>query len=194
MNCHLDLTAVGYRERRLLGCRSLEPIKGFPDPLLVFRTPPQHFAETAIGVAGIPATIKEEKLAGIILVPSAPSTLVFRAPTRKRIDLTLDDLLAWDRFEMVLPDLETVAAPYDLAVASAGDARFTRIEMPWGIDLTPLGRYGRPAQSPVAGASTPNFLWEHSSDQLVSGDWVELWSTGLRNSDRPGRSAGFRGT
>ena len=67
---------------------------------------------------------------------------------------------------MVLPDLETVAAPYDLAVASAGDARFTRIEMPWGIDLTPLGRYGRPAQSPVAGASTPNFLsGEHSSDQ-----------------------------
>ena len=61
---------------------------------------------------------------------------------------------------------------------------FTRIEMPWGIYLTPLGSYGKAQATRGEGVATltQSFLWEHSTKPNVSGKWAELWSTALQNS------------
>lgn len=177
-----DLTAVGYREVRFLRHRHLELVKGFRDPKLIFRLPPQHFAETAIGVTTIPATLPNSVLALISLVPSRLSSIVFRVPDRKRIDLKLEELLAWNAFELVRPDLNSVSAPYDLTIPDTAEQSFTRIEMPWGIDLTPLGSYGKPTGDPAGNMLVPpSFAWEHSTEPIVSGDWIELWTTALKN-------------
>jgi hypothetical protein len=83
----LQLTAIGYRETRFVGTRHLERVQGFRDPLLVFRLAPQNYAETAIGVQRVPATLPDKVLSSISLFPSRPSKLVFRVPRRERIDL-----------------------------------------------------------------------------------------------------------
>src|ERR1700732_2310251 len=41
----LELTAIGYQETKHWGSRYLEPDKQFSFPHLIFRFPPQHFAE-----------------------------------------------------------------------------------------------------------------------------------------------------
>ncbi len=77
---YVELLAIGYRERNVLGRRFLQRIAEARDAFLVFTMPPQHFIETAIPVAGIPASMAEAKLSTIALLPSQPSTLVFRVP------------------------------------------------------------------------------------------------------------------
>jgi hypothetical protein len=183
---YLELTAFGYRERRFLGRRCLQRIPGASDSLLVFTIAPQHYAETAIAVSGIPAMFDESVLSSISLLPSATQrTLVFRFPNRDEIELTLEALLDWRTFELVLPDVGKLGAPYDLAVRGDDDRPFTRIEMPWGIDLTPDGRYGEAARDVATGGSPPpSFLWQTPPAPSVVGDWTELWTTVLRNSYR----------
>lgn len=182
----LELTAIGYREHRFLGVRHLEQVRGFEDPCLVFRLPPQHFAETAIGVQRVPATLSEKVLSTISLFPSRPSRLVFRVPHRERLKLNFTELLDWRDFELVLPNLDRVGAPYDLDVQDNDEHPFTRIEMPWGVYLTPMGSYGKATSSKIGleGNVARSFLWEHSLEPIVSGEWVELWSTVLQNSFR----------
>lgn len=179
-----EVRAVGYQEVGSFRRRRLERIKGFANPLLVFKLPPQHFAETVIGVSRLPLTLPENVLSAITLYPSRPSTLVFRVPDRQRIELNLDELLAWDTFELVLPDLNRAGSLYDLDVPDIDGQPFTRIEMPWGIDLTPLGVYGMPAAG-IEANPVASFLWKHSIEPISSGDWTELWTTALQNSQRP---------
>ena len=105
----LELEAFGYRETAFLGSRYLERVKEYRlPPQLVFTFPPQHFAETAIGVKSLPATLPEKVLSTISLFPSRPSKLIFRVSDRDRLKLTLDDLLDWQNFELILPNLDGV--------------------------------------------------------------------------------------
>jgi hypothetical protein len=184
----LLLTAVGYREVRSLGFRWLERAKGFVDPRLIFTFPPQHFAETAIGVRLIPGVIKNADLETISLLPSEPSVVVFRT-RQQRIGLTIPELLAWADFDLVLPDLDQAAQRYDLEVARSDDLKATtRIELPWGIDLTPIGKYGKRPSATGAAASIPpvqQFVWQHPISARRKGQWTELWATALRNADQP---------
>jgi hypothetical protein len=182
---YLELQAFGYREIRFLGHRLLERLKGTPNPLLVFTLPPQHFAETAIDVRLIPSVVSEQTLDTITLLPSEPSILVFRVPDRDRIDLTLSQLLAWSTFALVLPNLDA-QTPYELSLERDPAKPVTRIELPWGIELTPLGEYGPPPAASLellaASEPPPRFVWEPSVRPAGTGEWTELWTTALRNS------------
>jgi hypothetical protein len=63
--------------------------------------------------------------------------VVFRISSRRRIPLRLENLLAWQEFELVLPDLESAGQKYDLEIPRSQSGLTTRIEMPWGIELSP---------------------------------------------------------
>lgn len=173
----LELTAIGYRETKVLGVRNLEPLKGFEDPCLVFTFPPQHFAEFTIGVQRIPTSLPDKELSRISLFPSRPSRLVFRVPQRKKLRLDLKKILDWKTFELVLPDLDHLGADYDLDVPANEIHPFTRVEIPWGIYLTPIGSYGKARND-----GGQSFQWEHAAGPITSGPWTELWSTALENS------------
>ena len=175
----LELTAVGYRETQFPH-RSLRPVKGFKDPYLVFTLPAQHFAETTLNVSKLPTSVSDESLSAIALVPSMKARLVFKPVREKNIRLTLEELLAWQNLLLVSPDLDTVGAKYDLGVADDAAHPFTRIEMPWGIELAPLGIYVSAADT-SAKKQLQHFRWEHSIDPKVSDGWAELWSTALEN-------------
>ena len=180
----LTVTAIGYRESASGGKRLLEPIKSEDECRLVFTLPPQHYAETAIGVKTIPAKIEEAILSSIALLPSRPSVLVFKVPRNYRLLLTLPSLLAWKDFELLLPDLDRTGSLYDLEIPEEALPRYTRIEMPWGIDLNPLGRYG--SSDPAGDVDHPatSFLWDHEIREQP-GEWKELWNTAVRNSQSP---------
>jgi hypothetical protein len=53
--------------------------------------------------------------------------------------------------------------------------------MPWGVDLIPVGSYG-PAT--ISDRNTARFLWAHSTEPNLSGNWAELWTTMLQNVQR----------
>ena len=169
----LELTTVGFREVRLLGFRWLQPIHGIEHPLLIFNFPPQHFAETTIPTAKIPAFVEEAQIATISLLPSRDSQIIFRVPKQERICLDVRDLLDWSAFDLVLPNLDDPALAYVLDVPRDENNPTTRIELPWGIELTPLGMDGA--------------CWQHPLTPNRSGEWIELWSTALRGpfSDEP---------
>ena len=76
----LELEARGFREQRCFGRRWLRKVPGHRDPQLIFRIPPQHFAETAIPVCIIPEVLLESALERIELTSSVPGNLVFRIP------------------------------------------------------------------------------------------------------------------
>lgn len=181
-NVYLQLTAVGYREKRFFGRRCLVPLEDEPNPRLVFTFPPQHFAETAVGVSGIPAVMPESDLNTITLQPSEPSFVVLRDPKRREIKLSLEDLLDWRRLETVLPETDLAGQDvltqpkYELEVDPAKSAVATRIEMPWGVELTP-------ARPPGGRISTGN-LWQHPIAPQMAGSWALMWSTAL--SGKPG--------
>ncbi len=166
----VELVAVGFREFDRLGRRQLRPVEGHPQPLFIFTFAPQHFAETAIATTTIPPVFGEDQLGKIELLASKPSRLVFRVPARwYRLDL--GTLLDWTDFELVLPDLDQVAARYDLDFVEPADRPVTRVEMPWGIELTPLEK--------KAGEEAIPHRWHHTLDPQTSGHWNVLWTTSL---------------
>ena len=175
----IKLTARGFSEKCGFGYRYLERLECEVEPLLVFTFPPQHYAETAIAVGKIPEVMSEEKLEKVILLPSSPAQIVFRVTGQDRINLRLEDLLAWERFQLVLPKLESFNSQYELDVKDNPEHPFTRIEMPRGVELTPLGRYGHRL---VEHDSGPQFYWQHSTLPVKIGDWAVLWTTVLQNA------------
>jgi hypothetical protein len=168
---YIRLTAVGFRENRFLGCRSLVPTGGKSDQYLVFTLPPQHFAETAIGVTEIPTVFTEDQLRTIQLTPSAPSDIVFRVKNPRHIKLTLSELLDWQQFTLVLPDLRGSAEFYDLDVPDSTSAPFTRLEIPWGINL-----------SPATDKADSAFTFTRTTEIRSSDSWLELWTTSLAHT------------
>jgi len=172
----LRVTAVGYTESRAQ--RILAPRSAASSRFLVFTLPPQHFAETALTPTEIPVSFDETALQNIKLLPSAPSRLVFRVPHRRALRLTADDLLAWHHFELVLPDLQTTGQKYDLEVDESGPVPSTRVEIPWGIQLSP------------ASDTAPRSSYTFTDPLLVrtEGQWAELWTTGL-TTKRPSGAA-----
>jgi hypothetical protein len=152
-------------------------VKNFPDPRLSFSLPPQHFAETAIGARQIPSHLPESVLANLALVPSKESSLVFRDDKRRTIHLTVAELLSWGNFELMLPDLNRVGSLYDLEIPRETLPRFTRIEMPWGVDLTPIA-----VRRSITSKSEDRFVWDHNLIPTQD-EWTELWSSVLRNAD-----------
>ena len=173
----LSLTAIGYKESRAHGQRYLRPVKNFTDSRLSFSLPPQHFAETAIGARQIPSHLPESVLTNLALVPSKESILVFRDGKRRTIHLTVAELLSWGNFELMLPDLNRVGSLYDLEIPRATLPLFTRIEMPWGIDLTPIA-----ARRSITSNLKDRFVWDHNLIPTQD-EWTELWSSALRNAD-----------
>ena len=171
----IELTARGYKESRFLGYRWLEPVSGFADPRLIFRFPPQHLAESAI--QNIPASLTESQLAQLSVLPSNPSQLVFRAP-RGRLTLTLTELLAWDHFELLLPSLDDAAARYVLEVPEDATSPVSRVEMPWGVELTPA------LPRNAAGSLPFKYRWNHAIKPRARSGWHELWTTSLERTDR----------
>jgi hypothetical protein len=168
----LQMTAVGYVESRHMGCRCLTPSSPQSDLLLVFDVSSQHFAETVLAVTEIPAVFDEQKLRSIQLTPSARSKLVFRVPHRRRLKLTLVDLLGWSNFQLVLPDLNRAGGQYDLEAPDSESLPSTRVEMPWGMTL-----------SPASGGTDPsNYTFSNSAEARTAGAWAELWTTALTDN------------
>jgi hypothetical protein len=173
-NLYLRLVAVGYTERRFLAVRWLVPLDSEPSARLVFSFPPQHFAETAIETAGIPPVMPESLLSSVKLQPSAPSHIVLRDPRRQRIKLSLENLLDWSSLETVLPDKnnagqDVLTQPrYDLEVDPATSPLSTRVELPWGIELTP-------SRSQRA----ERIAWRHAIRPAAAGSWTPMWTTAL---------------
>ena len=174
-----ELIAYGYRESRFLSHRYLVPVPGFSARRLVFVFPPQHFAETAIASSTIPPVISDSQLRKITLLASNSSQIVVRPRGERRIRLSVEDLLDWHDADLVLPALEGPSAPpqYLLDVARDAQNPVTRIEMPWGIEMTPVMNTGEPYR-------TGNPLipfWRHARLPRRRGEWVELWTTALVN-------------
>jgi hypothetical protein len=169
----LKVRAVGFRARP--GARRLEPLRWTSDHRLEFTLPPQHFAETTIGVSTIPDVFDDAVLRLISLSPSRESKLVFRVPARA-IALRVDKLLDWSSFDLLLPDVTKAGAPYDLEIPRSPDEAVSRIEMPWGIELAPAD----------LGAALGFTGLVQSRAQ---GSWTELWSTALQAKDAAARLA-----
>ena len=185
----IELEAQGFRETRWFSRRRLLKVECWRDPRLVFRFPPQHFAETAVPFNSLPPS--ESILRTIRLTPSRPGQVVFRVPDTDEIELSLSELLAWERFDLVVPDLETAGELYALDAAHT-DLPVTQIEMPWGVTLSPLGRYGPPSEDDVAEAARlGHFVWKHSVDARPVGHWSVLWSTAIQNVARSGTANRF---
>lgn len=167
---YLKLKAVGFREAIISGSRWLLPLKEGEEQFLVFVFPPQHFAEIALATdKEIPQVFVESRLTQIRLTPSAPSQVAFRVTRKKPIRLRLENILAWDQFELVLPDLDKAGDPYQLEIGKNETKPTTRIEMPWGIELSP--------GSKDAAAS---FTFDDPLRVRTVGSWTELWTTSLR--------------
>lgn len=168
---YLKMRAIGFHAKA--GSRKLKPVRGAPDYLLEFTLPPQHFAERTIIAEMIPEVFKAVDLDQISLTPSAPSTLVFRVPAES-IDLEIEELLDWARFELITPDARKWGADYDLEIPRAPDQWISRVEIPFGIELSPLN--GGPRLT-FSGSTRPN----------SSPRWTELWSTALQTVARESR-------
>lgn len=160
----LKVKAVGFRARP--GARRLTPSRSANNHLLVFTLPPQHFAEATLSPQNIPETLTEAQLATIDLLPSAPTTIVFRVP-RARLELSVEALLDWSRFELLLPDTAASEADYDLEVVRDLRQAISRIELPWGVEL-----------APVPGG--PKLVFTGAPSPRTVGSWTELWSAALQ--------------
>lgn len=177
-NLFIELLALGYKEKRFLGARWLSPAGGAVEPLLVFTFPPQHFAETAIPTAGIPPIFDDRMLSLVELLESKPSQLVFKDLAKRKLCLSLKDLLNWDELELVLPSMDAAGndvrsePKYSLEVAPSQSSPASRIEMPWGVELIPSVQTGR-------GFIATEYLWKHSNSAQSSGGWTVLWTTSL---------------
>ncbi|MGJ7487064.1 hypothetical protein ACSFA2_17515 [Variovorax sp. LT2P21] len=116
----------------------------------------------------------ESLLSSVELQPSAPSHIVLRDLRRKRIKLSLEDLLDWSSLETVLPDHnnadeDVLLQPrYDLEVDPAKSPLSTRVELPWGIELTP-SRSQR----------GEGVAWRHAIKPKAAGSWTPMWTTAL---------------
>lgn len=178
---YMEVTAFGYEERRFLADRWL--YKTLHDARLIFRLPPQHYAERAIANAGQDVSvIGEAQLSAIDLVASAPAEIVL-LDSRERIAATLDALLDWSRARTVLPDL-AILPPYTLSAVAPSGAT-TRIELPWGIELTPVAR---DPSNPSLTAS--GVTWELPVNRLAD-TWMPVWTASLTDVRIEGRGADF---
>ncbi len=150
---------------------------GGPERLLVFTLPPQHIAEQAYrddspdGCATPPPPAygsevpdppgaARSRLAG-------PSRVVFSVPDALLpIPLTIDDLLAWHRFTLVVPPASraTPAAPPPIAPPAAHE---TAIELPWRLVM-----------SPEAGSG-----WTTAASAVARAGRTELWRAALGHQD-----------
>ncbi|MBO6565895.1 MAG: hypothetical protein JJ956_14180 [Pseudomonadales bacterium] len=179
----------------------------FPDgsgspSLLIFEFPPQHYLESALKLdINFPGVISDKDLKAIKVLPSGKSRLVFkviwknlhRSSRKQRIELSLRSLLDWSRFQLVTPGFGDDADKYDLYLESSEPN--TRIEMPWGMELQPLGSS---VENPTAedllvkvkdgddeiyGLSQA-YSWRTKLEFDSQSPWQELWTATLTNSYR----------
>jgi hypothetical protein len=162
--CFVELEAIGFEEFNSLGRKCLRRTKGSMGGMFVFELPPQHFLEHAIPVEERPVFLSETKLQAISLFPASRPQIVFEIPEEIReVDLTIETLMDWARFRPVFPDLDSFEAFQMSAIGS--HERFTRIEMPWGLELSPRdSKSSKPLQ------------WVSASSGIQSDEWNETWS------------------
>ena len=178
---YVELTAIGYEERRFLSHRWLH--KSRSDARLVFRFPPQHYAERAVANVGQNlSVVPEPQLSAIDIVASEPAEIVLM-DGRDRIAATLEALLDWSQARTVLPNLSTLPS-YTLSAPQAPGAA-TRIELPWGIELTPLAR-----DAVDASLSSANVVWSLPA-RPTKGEWAEIWTASLADNGSGGQGTSF---
>lgn len=178
---YVELTAIGYEERSFLTNRWLYKARG--DARLVFRFPPQHYAERAIANVGQNlSVIPEPQLSAIDIVASEPAEIVL-VDARDRIPATLDALLDWSRSRTVLPDLSELPSYVLSAPPAPGTA--TRIELPWGIEITPLSR-----DAANASLGSADVVWSLSA-RPKDWEWTEIWTASLADTGSEGHGTSF---
>src|SRR5262249_26069374 len=88
------------------------------------------------------------------------------------------ELLDWQDFSLVLPDLDRIASPYDLSISPDEKNPVTRVEMPWGIYLAPANGAGNGVEA--ANTRAARILkWVQSPAPTSPDAWSELWNAGL---------------
>lgn len=159
----LKVRAVGFKLKG--NARRITPVAWADEYALEFELPPQHFLETALTYQTIPAIVSEADLAGISLKPSLPSLLRFRVP-RQPLRLDPQTLLDWSKFELIAPNPTAAGLPYDLEIPRVDREAFSRIELPWGMELAPApGQQVEASGAPLARSAA---------------GWTELWSTAIQ--------------
>jgi hypothetical protein len=179
----------------------IDPDVSDQDRLLVFRFPPQHFAETALSKSSLDKLNNsnwDKKIDGLLeeldLIPSKISKMVFRIPrtrqalpkNKKAMPLDIEHLLSWDKFDYVL---ENSLNPYigDLGPLDSNRRRFFGLETWKGkgkkqtsaIDL-PSGFYLQPSESiryenGVALSKPETFTWKTTVDK-ADGGFYKNWA------------------
>jgi len=178
---YVEVTAIGYQERRFLSDRWLQKVHG--DARLVFRFPPQHYAERAIANVGQDlSVIPERQLEAIDIVPSVPAEVVM-SDGRERIPATIDALLDWSRARTVLPSLSQLPQ-YTLSAKPMAGVE-TRIELPWGIELTPTSRDAKNDQ-----LGSINVEWSLPASPKPE-QWSEIWTASLSDASSQGSGTKF---
>ena len=150
LSLHVELGNLEIVERRNKGAM-LRRVNAGREAFLAVRFPGQHLAEEAFGspAAEWPAALPAQARM------ARPTQLVFRLPPEvDAIDLTLEALLDWQRFQ-----LQT--APLEQDPSHQGIHQSTRIELPTGLVLRP----------------EDNVSWRHAVHPVKYNGRVELWHT-----------------
>ena len=139
---------------------------------LIFRLPPQHIAERAYYDASLTGCDKPEKIKKsespdapgfAVSRIAAPSRIVFAVPEALLpLALSFDALLAWHRFELVVPPA-CRAADQELAPIAEPAAGETALELPWRLLLAPEQGSG----------------WQTTASAAVRAGRTELWRAAL---------------
>lgn len=150
LSLHVELGNLEIVEHRNKGAM-LRRVNAGREAFLAVRFPGQHLAEEAFGSppaewpAALPAQARMAR----------PTRLVFRLPPEvDAMDLTLEALLDWQRFELQTPPLEQDPS-------QQGFQQSTRIELPTGLVLKP----------------EDNVSWRHAVHPVKYNGRVELWHT-----------------
>ncbi|MCM3921980.1 hypothetical protein ND748_09950 [Frankia sp. AiPs1] len=175
--------------------------------LLVFRLPPQHLAEEAYYDSSPEGCGPPEKfLASGSQPPDAaglsssrlasPSRLVFSVPPQLLpLPLTFDALLAWHRFDLVVPPASRAGAQ-DAPPIMPPLAHETALELPWRLWLSPEQGSAWSTTDSATSRAGRTELWRgvlgvvdgeafRPADQSGTVPVRAVWSPDWRPSDRP---------
>ena len=134
--------------------------------LLIFELPPQHVGERCFAEDGLTGELLHISSPPFPTALADPSRVVFRLPAAMQsIALTIDDLLRWTDYELVVapnaqPDPPTTM---DRPQPASPTPQQTALEVPFGLVLSPDASAG----------------WGHSSAAVTRNGRTELWHTRL---------------
>jgi len=134
--------------------------------LLIFELPPQHVGERCFAENGLTGELQQLVPPPFPAAMADPSRLVFKVPDAvQSIPLTIDDLLRWSDYELVVaPNAQPdPPATPDRPEPVPPTPQQTALELPFGLVLSPDASAG----------------WKHSSAAVTRNGRTELWHTRL---------------